>query len=112
MTRTSRCVALSAAGLVLCLAAPADGQVPPRPTAAAPDTYQARFRYEIDAPPRVRVGLFQEMTRYLESIGFRADLAENFDLAPYDRSFTRMSGTIPAANAARLLFQASRGGAG
>ncbi len=95
MTRTGLLLAA-----LLASAPPAAAQVayPPRP-----DGYDAHFRYRIRAPRDERIRQFREMEAFLKGVGFVPAPREDADLDAFDPTAERMDGTIPSANAARLL---------
>src|SRR5262245_52848175 len=80
------------------------GGAPARAEVAAPKPpaeYKAVVRYRIQAARNERVAQFFEMTRFLESLGFKKDAGP--DNEPEDTNLTRVTGTISSAKAAQLL---------
>jgi hypothetical protein len=75
---------------------------PPAPP--PPAEYDVIIRYRIDAARTERIKQFFEMTRYLESIGFKKDPTENED-EPADAAATEMTGTIASANVRKILAE-------
>jgi hypothetical protein len=85
---------LAAAALVL--------GVPPRaPAEPRPQEYDVRIRYRIDAYRNQHLVQFAPMLRYFESLGFQKD--EGSEDEAENPAVTLMTGTIPAANALKLL---------
>src|SRR5579862_2082519 len=70
-------------------------------TPLKPDIYQVRLRYQIDAFRTERIVQYQEMMKYFESIGFKIDPHPEEDAD--DPTAERLSGTIVAVNARKLL---------
>jgi hypothetical protein len=75
---------------------------PPGPP--PPAEYDVIIRYRIEASRTERIIQFREMTRYLESIGFKKDAPLNEDEAA-DASVTEMTGHIASANAHKILAE-------
>lgn len=69
----------------------------------APEKYDAHFRYRIRADRDERIRQFREMEKHLKAIGFVATPRDDADLEIFDPTAERMSGTIPSANAKKLL---------
>jgi hypothetical protein len=91
--------ALPLLGFVLLLGVlPALGQPPSPPP---PKEYEVQLRYQIFAGRNDRLVQFADLTRYLDSIGFQRDPGPEGEAE--DPSQTRMTGTIAAANARKLL---------
>jgi hypothetical protein len=68
-----------------------------------PKEYKVHLRYRIRANRAQRIAQFLEMTKYLQAIGFNKDPGP--DNEAEDNDATRMTGTIPSANARRLLSE-------
>lgn len=66
-----------------------------------PGEYKVHLRYRIHASRIERITQFLEMTRYLESLGFKKDPGPENEAEDWNQ--TRMSGTIPSAPARRIL---------
>lgn len=86
--------------LVLALTTAAGAQVsyPPKP-----EKYAAAFRYRIRTDPEERIRQYRAMEAFLKKLGFEVAPREDADLDVFDPAAERMDGTVPAANAARLL---------
>ena len=86
--------------LLLALSTAANGQVayPPKP-----EKYAAAFRYRIRTDQEERIRQYRAMEQFLKKLGFEPAPREDADLDVFDPAAERMDGTIPAANAARLL---------
>src|SRR4051812_24756643 len=69
---------------------------PPRPKA-----FDVRLRYQIFAGRNDRLAQFADLTRYLESVGFRKDPGPEAEAE--NPAETVMTGTVSAANARKLL---------
>jgi hypothetical protein len=79
------------------------GVVAAQPAAPAPPaTYEVVIRYRIDAGRTERIVQFREMTRYLESIGFKKEPSPN-ENEPADPTVTEMAGSIASANLRKIL---------
>jgi hypothetical protein len=85
------------------LVAAAFGLALPHRAAAEPrpKEYDVRIRYRIDAYSTTRIRQFVPMLRYFESLGFKKD--EGPEDEQENPRVTLMTGTIPAANARKLL---------
>lgn len=78
------------------------GSVCAQPAAPAPPTeYDAQIRYQIDAFRNERLEQFFPLVKYLESVGFKKDEGP-IDEAENPR-VTRMTGTVTAAGARKLI---------
>src|SRR5688500_7889795 len=78
----------------------------PQPAAPlAPAAHAATIRYRIDNVGNERIVRYLEMIRYLRSIGFTRDPAEEegAETEAEDPRASRMRGTIPADRVARLF---------
>jgi hypothetical protein len=89
-----------AAALLLASAGPASAQVAYPPS---PDKYGAHIRYRIRADRDERIRQYRAMTAFLDKLGFVPAPREDADLDIFDPTAERLDGTVPAANAARLL---------
>jgi hypothetical protein len=69
--------------------------------AAPPARYDVELRYRINASRNQRIAQFLAMTRDLESLGFKKNPGEESEAE--DPTETRMTGSIDAANARKLL---------
>jgi hypothetical protein len=69
----------------------------------APKEYQVFIRYRIRAARNERVAQFREMLAYLESIGFKKEPGPENEAE--DPNQIIMGGTIPAANASKILLE-------
>ncbi len=83
--------------LLLASAAPAQRIAPPPPA-----TYDAQVRYRIRTGGNERIVQFREMTRYLESIGFKR-IESTDPNEPADADADRMAGTLPSNRVADLF---------
>src|SRR5579883_464253 len=72
----------------------------------APEQYHVGLRYRIRADRDERIRQFREMTEQLRRLGFREDPREDADLDALDPTAERLAGTIPAANAGKILDDA------
>lgn len=72
-----------------------------------PDKFNVEFRYRIKADRNERIRQFDVMTKYLGGLGFVENESEDSDLAPFDPTQERMSGTIPSKGARSILLQPS-----
>jgi hypothetical protein len=70
--------------------------------AGPPDNYDVVIRYRIDAARTERIVQFFEMTRYLESIGFKKEPSPN-ENEPADATVTEMTGSIASGNLRKIL---------
>jgi hypothetical protein len=71
--------------------------------AAPPARYDVQLRYRINASRNQRIAQFLAMTRDLESLGFKKNPGEESEAE--DPTETRMTGSIDAANARKLLYE-------
>jgi hypothetical protein len=71
--------------------------------APAPETYDVRIRYQIDAFRNQRLGQFAALTDYLKSIGL--EKAEGPEDEAENPKVTLMTGTISAAQARKILAE-------
>jgi hypothetical protein len=69
----------------------------------APERFDVEFRYSIRAGRNERIVQFTEMMKYLDRLGFKRNETEDSDLDIFNPDAERMSGTIPSANARKLL---------
>jgi hypothetical protein len=67
-----------------------------------PATYDAQVRYRIRIGGNERIVQFREMTRYLESIGFKR-IESSDPNEPADADAERMAGSLPSNRVAELL---------
>lgn len=94
-----RCSAVAALVLALVPAAtPAQVAFPP-----PPEKFDATIRYRAPAGRNERIREHRAMTAFFESLGFAPAEREDADLDIFDPVAERTHGTIPAANAAKLL---------
>jgi hypothetical protein len=93
-TRTLLTMAALAAGLTISL-------LPRAAAEPVPKDYQVTISYRIDAYRNERVRQFFPMLRFFESLGFKEDPGPDDEAE--NPKVTRMTGTIPAANARKLL---------
>jgi len=70
-----------------------------------PDTYEVEFRYRIKAGRNDRIVQFTALAKHLASLGFKRVENDDSDLDIFDPTAERMNGTIPAANARKLLAE-------
>src|SRR5262245_14611344 len=99
MTRTRTWLTLAvlaAAGLIVSL-------LPQAAAEPVPQEYQVSISYRINAFRNDRVRQFFPMLHYFESLGFHKD--EGPEDEAENQAVTRMTGTIPAANARKLLAE-------
>jgi hypothetical protein len=86
--------------VIVGMLSPAIGQVKYPP---GPQSYHVDLRYDIRAGQDERIRQYRAMTEHLDRLGFVADPREDADLDAFDPTAVRMSGMIPATNAARIL---------
>jgi hypothetical protein len=91
---------LLAAACLLALGGPRLPAAPP-----APKAYQVELRYSIPSSRDQHVEHFDAMVGYLKSVGFRPDAGLETDRE--DPTKNVLTGTVPAANVAKLLDQPS-----
>ena len=85
----------------LCEAAPLAAQPKAPPP---PETFDAVIHYRIRADRQGRIRHFVAMTGYFGKLGFEEAPTEDSDLAISDPEAEHMVGTIPSANARKLLL--------
>jgi hypothetical protein len=73
------------------------------PSPPPPKEYQVEIRYQIYADLHQRIIQFQDLVRYLESVGFHKKPAEDPRAEMSDPRQTRMSGTIASGQVHQLL---------
>jgi hypothetical protein len=74
---------------------------------APPAKYRVDIRYKIATELNQRVRDFKALTESLQKLGFVAEARDDADLDQFDPTAERLAGTIPSANAAKLLEIAS-----
>jgi hypothetical protein len=89
--------------LVAVVAAPPAAVEPAAP--ASPAKYDVTVRYSIDAPRNERVARFRSMLDFFKKQGFTRDEEAVPEDEAENSRHTTMSGTIPAANARKLLLE-------
>jgi hypothetical protein len=73
-------------------------------SAAPPETYDVQITYRINAFRNERLAQYNEMMRYLNTLGFRRNPQEEVaDTEPVDVAHTRIRGTIPSRRSLDLL---------
>ncbi len=90
--------------LIATLAGPLVGRADvkqPKP----PDKYNVEFRFRIKADRNERIRQFDAMMKFLAGIGFAETETDDSDLAPFDPSVEKMSGTIPSKDARSMILQ-------
>ncbi len=85
------------------LSAPAMAQVT---YPALPEKYDVQARYRIRADRDERIRQYRSMQSYLKDIGFVATARDDADLDVFDPTAELLQGTIPSANARRILDDA------
>ena len=85
--------------LIAAWPARADYSAPP-----PPKEYEVDIRYQIYAGRNQRIVQFQDLVRYLESIGFHKKPAADPEAEIQDPNQTRMSGTIASEQVPRVLL--------
>jgi hypothetical protein len=85
-------------GVLLAMARLGGAAEPPAPT-----SYRVTIRYRIRASVGQRIAQFKEMVRYFQSLGFVKDEGEETEAEDSDQVL--MTGTIPAANARKILLE-------
>jgi hypothetical protein len=80
---------------------PARGDFPAPPP---PKEYEVQIRYQIYASRNERIAQFQDMVRYLESIGFHKRPAPDPEAELLDPNQTRMSGTIASGQVPQIFL--------
>lgn len=93
-------VRITALILLVLSAVPAPAQAK-RP--APPAKYHVDLRYKIATEQNQRVRDYRDLTAALARIGFVADARDDADLDQFDPTAERLAGTIPSAEAAKLL---------
>jgi hypothetical protein len=103
MTRTSLLWTLAASVVLTPAALAADIPVAEPASPPPPKRYTAEIRYGIDAFRNERVAQFSQMIGFFNKLGFDQD--EGPEDEADNSAYTRMSGTVPSANARMLLME-------